>query len=134
MLDNGLIHCPDPFYRLPAMQSAKTARGMFSVESFQKRLPIDKKATESGKFEGKEKYLVMGTIALTTGLRNSEFCRISPDDIIKRKNGYWLYVHGTKTDNAERVQPIPNITAILIKHFFAKYGIRNPETDYREFS
>jgi integrase len=134
MLDNGLIHCPDPFFRLPAMQSIKTARGMFPVENFQKRLPIDKKAVESGKFKGKEKYLIMGTIGMTTGLRNSEFCRISPDDIIRRKNGYWLHVHGTKTDNAERVQPIPDITAVLIKHFFTKWGIRNPETDYREFS
>ena len=46
-------------------------------------------------------------LGLITGARSSELSALSPEDLVKQDDGYWLQLSGTKTKSAKRSVPVP---------------------------
>lgn len=118
LLDKDIIE-HNPFSDLPPLKSEiGQAWDCFPITPFKKILvqPFYSATNFKEIF-----YSLLGYIAIMTGQRKSEIELLNSDSIMKRKtNGetlYWLYVDGSKTDNANRTIPITQLTAAFIELF-----------------
>lgn len=81
----------------------------------------------------KEPRFILFLLMLYCGCRPAEAARVKGEDIIETEKGPMLVIHGTKTENAERVVPLPKLLHKRIKDvprgaYVAATSAGNPHT------
>lgn len=120
LLDKDIIDY-NPFSGLPPLKNEiSQAWDCFPISPFKHKLPIIP-FDNMQNYETDFVYSLLGYIAIMTGQRKEEISAMKKDSVIfQRINSetrYWLYVDGTKTNNASRTIPITETTAYAIKVF-----------------